>query len=177
MCHFSINHLRTASTWDADQNQQERKDWWIVLWMRWNGSIWRGRHLCLPLCLSLSLLPLSEECRGEASLCICQGRHMDSSPLSGRNTHKHTYNHILALTTQTKSLPALFMSLPLIVSALVSHSCHATTVSLWLSTSNTHSCHHRIPRVGGEGWGCVNTPNIINVYIYLMASSPPVTVS
>lgn len=80
------------------------------LWMWWNGSIWRGRQLCLPLCLSPGLLPLSEECvRGGVALCLPRPSHGFPSKIFviwQKHTDRHIYNHILALTAQTKTLPS-----------------------------------------------------------------------
>ena len=191
--HRPLQHKSSPRGLDMRQrSESERKDWWIVLWVRWNGSIWRGRHLCLPLCLSLGLLPLSKECRREAKLSVCQGCHMHSSqksPLFGRktHTHTHTYNHIIIShhTNKNRSLPSPDPSVSLFVSVLLSHthSCHTTTVSLWFN-KQTHTLTHRHThthththtlllslhsRNGGERCVCVNRCNIINVCIHLMA--------
>lgn len=71
-----------------------------------------ANFVCLSVYLRASSLCL-RNAWGEASLCVCQGRHMDSrlkSLLFGKNTpthtHRHIYNHILALTAQTKTLPS-----------------------------------------------------------------------
>lgn len=94
------------SVWGGGQNECVRDDWWIVSWWWWSGPIWRDHHLRLPPCyLGASSLCLRN---AEGRLRVCQDRHMDprlKSPLSARSAHTH--NHIVALSTQTKTLPSV----------------------------------------------------------------------
>lgn len=86
-----------AHKYEANQHQEDRRDWWAFLRMM-TRSVWQGCHL--GLCLSLGLLPLSEECRGRR--CFVCARAVTWIEVKNlhylANTHTNYFSCLLGLT-------------------------------------------------------------------------------
>lgn len=152
---FSINHVGAAQTWD--QNMWEKKDWWEEMMEMKRFHLVRSPPLSLPLCLSLNLLPLSEECRGEALLIVCQGCHKDSSLKISIIWKEHTHIHTISfLLLPHKHNPPIFVLMCLCLSLFML--LYLKLAPLFL-TQYKHTVFLSLhSRNGGEKGGVMSTP-------------------
>ncbi len=117
--------------------------------------------------------------RGESLLCVCQGCHMDSSlksPLFGRNTHTHTHKYLQSYSQSryTNTNPPFFLLMRLCLFLFV-FLCltltPATPPQSLCDSTQTHTAITTFPerKRERERWGLCQHPDIINVYIRIVA--------
>lgn len=134
-----INHLRAAWTRSPtsirDRGRGEIDEQLLEMM---NRSMWRGRHLWLPLCLSLGLLPLSEECRGRR--CSLSAGVVTQIPGPQKKTLYYlaeTHTGSFTLLFPHKYSPPVFLCVSVSSASVnVSHSLLLTTVK---RSKHTHT--------------------------------------
>lgn len=134
-----INHLRAAWTRSPTCiRERGRGEIDEQLLEMMNRSMWRGRHLWLPLCLSQGLLPLSEECRGRR--CSLSAGVVAQIPgQKKKNLHylAETHTGSFTLLSPHKYNPPVFLCFSVSSASVnVSHSLLLTTVK---RSKHTHT--------------------------------------